>query len=130
MATRLNELEKQLAKQKDDEGLEKEMIKLKAELEINELAKALGAQTRSRLKFIEDGEKNSAFFLALEKSQATSNTMTSIVTGEGQKIKDQTSLLAEQVRFYKALYMEDTSLQNTEVTYIPDFLGTDAKPPI
>ena len=56
--------------------------------------------------------------------------MTSIVTGEGKKIKDQKSLLAEQVRFYKALYMEDTSLQNTEVTHIPDFLGTDAKLPI
>ncbi|WP_293688688.1 reverse transcriptase domain-containing protein, partial [Thiolapillus sp.] len=130
MATRLNELEKQLAKQKDNEGLEKEVIKLKAELEINELAKALGAQTRSRIKFIEEGEKNTAFFLALEKSKATSNTITSIVTEDGQQIKDQTSLLAEQVRFYKALYMEDTSLQNTEVTYIPDFLGTDAKLPI
>ena len=40
------------------------MIKLKAELEINDLAKALVAQTRSRIKFIEEGEKNSTFFLA------------------------------------------------------------------
>ena len=67
MATRLNELEKQLAKQKDDEGLEKEMIKLKAELEINQLAKVLGAQTRPRIEFIEEGEKNTAFLLALKK---------------------------------------------------------------
>ena len=105
MVTRLTELEKQLAKQKDSDGLEKEMIKLKAELEINKLAKALGAQTRSRIKFIEEGEKNTAFFLAFEKSKATSNAITSIVTEDGQQIKDQTSLLAEQVRFYKALYM-------------------------
>ena len=130
MATRLNELEKQLANQKDNEGLEKETIKLKAELEIKELAKALSVQTRSRIKFIEEGEKNTAFFLASEKSKSTSNTITSIVTEDGQQIKDQTSLLAEQVRFYKALYMEDTSLQNTEVTYNPDFIGTDAKLPI
>ena len=78
MATRLNELEKQLANQKDNEGLEKETIKLKAELEICEWAKTLGAQKRSRTKCIEEGEKNTAFFLALEKSTSTSNTITSI----------------------------------------------------
>ena len=68
MATRLNELEKQSeAKQKDNEGLEKETIKLKAELEINELAKALGAQTRSRIKFIEEGEKKHRILPCIRK---------------------------------------------------------------
>ena len=89
------------------------------------MAKALGAQTRSRIKFIEECEKNTAFFLALQKSKATRNTITSIVTEDGQQIKDQTSLLAEQVRFYKALYMEDASLQNTD--FFIFFLGTDRR---
>ena len=63
------------------------MRKLKAEFEINELAKALGAQTRSRIKFIEEGEKNTAFFLALDKSKATSNTITSIVIETDNRYK-------------------------------------------
>ena len=88
MATRLNEFEKQLAKQKDNEGLKKKKKrKLKAEFEINELAKALGVQTRSRIKFIEEGEKNTAFFLALYKSKATSNTITSNVIETDNRYK-------------------------------------------
>ena len=47
------------------------MIKLKTEQELNALATAQGAQKRPRVKYIEHGEKNTAYFLGLEKNQCS-----------------------------------------------------------
>ena len=39
------------------------------EMEIYAVQEAKGAQTRARAKFIEEGEKNTRYFLNLEKAQ-------------------------------------------------------------
>ena len=52
--------------------------KLKTQLGVLQLEKARGAQIRSREKWIEDGEKNTAYFLGLERTRTVSNTVTSL----------------------------------------------------
>ena len=129
LLTRLNEIEKLLGEHRHSPNLEHERMTIKTEIEINALAAAQGAQVRSRTKFIEEGEKNTAYFFALEKAKTTTNTITSVITDNGNLITEQASILKEQTRFYKTLYQADNDLQNTEDTYIADFLGTDTTHP-
>ena len=124
---KLTELEKTLAKQENPDLLA-EILKVKAELEISSLAAEQGAQIRSRIKFIEQGEKNTAYFLALEKTNASSNTITSIITENGHKLTEQNDILSQQTNFYRNLYQEDSTLLNTTDTDIYDFLGQNCTP--
>ena len=54
---RLNTLEKSLTVNPNDEGALKEVLNIKHQLEILAMEKARGAQIRSRMKWIENGEK-------------------------------------------------------------------------
>ncbi len=47
--------------------------------------KANGAQIRSRIKFFEEGEKNTKYFLSLEKSRQTRKASSSLVVN-GKRI--------------------------------------------
>ena len=96
---------------------------MKAELEISSLAAAQGAQPRSRTKFIEQGETNTAYFYA------ASNTITSITAENGQIFTTQNDILIQQTKVYKELYQEDPSLQNKSDKYISDFLGQNCTVP-
>ena len=70
MQLELNELDKHLSKNPLDKDNALKRENLKKDLEIIEMNVARGAQIRSRAIFIEHSEKNSAYFLGLEKSQS------------------------------------------------------------
>ena len=50
---------------------------------------ARGAQTRAGARFIEEGEKNTRYFLGLEKAPAAANTTTSLKTDDDNAITSQ-----------------------------------------
>ena len=87
------------------------------------MATAKGAQTRSRTKFIEDGENNTLYFLNLEKRNAANNTIATLTREDGSTTCSQVDVLEEQVNFYSTLYKEDTGLSNAHGSYITEFLG-------
>ena len=93
------------------------------------MATAKGAQTRSRTKFFEDGEKNTSYFLNLEKRNAANNTITAFTREDRSIACSQADVLEEQVNFYSTLYKEDTGLSNAHGSYITDFLGGNSIPP-
>lgn len=126
---RLNTLERAISIHPKDDKLKAEMVKLKTELEVFALAQAHGAQTRSRIKYIEEGEKNTAYFLNLEKANAANNTITVIQTEDGRTVTQQAEVLNEQVKFYSHLYKKDKEECRSNDKYITDFLGSDCKPP-
>ena len=130
LTTRLNEIEKDLSEEPNKENSVQEMIKIKKELELAHLTKVQGAQTRSRTKFIEEGEKNTAYFYALERTKSSNNTITSLTTEDGKVLHEQSEILKEQVNFYSNLYKENSTLHNTQETYIEDFLATDNEHPV
>ncbi|WP_419623992.1 hypothetical protein, partial [Thiolapillus sp.] len=123
LLAQLTQIEKEIPKCKNPKILLQQKTQIKAELEIHALAMARGAQTRARARFIEEGEKNTRYFLGLEKAQVAANTITSLKTDNENAITSQADLLHEQARFYSNLYQEDKDLQNTSDTYITDFLG-------
>ena len=59
---KLEESEKRLPANKDDQPLHAEVMRVKQELKLITIGKAKGAQIRSRIKWIEEGERNTAFF--------------------------------------------------------------------
>ena len=125
---KLNELENTL-KYQNNANFRAEIAKTKMKLELHAMSEAKGAQTRSRIKFIEDGEKNTAFFLNLEKRNAVNNTITTIKKEDGSIASSQKDVLAEQVNFYTELYKKDENLSNAHNTYITDFLGENCTIP-
>ena len=66
--------------------------------------KAKGAQIRSRIKWVEEGEKNTKFFLGLEKARQTRKNITALNDNKGKLIKEQSKILELERDYYITLY--------------------------
>ena len=72
---------------------------------------------RSRVRFAQEGEKCSKYFLNMEKRNYFSKNIRSLCTEDGNTITEQGSILKEQRKFYKVLYTKDPLVHfNLELT--------------
>ena len=97
--------------------------RVKMEMEIYAVQEAKGAQTRARAKFIEEGEKNTRYFLNLEKAQSNVKIMDRIKKGDGQVTTNQQEIIKEQVRFDSDRYRKTVDFQEPSAQAFSD--GTD-----
>ena len=81
--------------------------------------KAKGAQIRARVQWIEEGERNTAYFYGVEKSRQRSNTISHLEVG-GKTERDQSVLLQEIWQFYKDLYTSTEPKQEKIDKYLKD----------
>ncbi len=65
--------------------------------------KAKGAQIRSRAKWVEQGEKNTKYFLTLENKRQTNNIISCITNNKGKKLYNPKDFLDEGHYFYQTL---------------------------
>ena len=79
------------------------------EMEMYAVQEAKGAQTRA--KFIEKGEKNTIYFLNLEKAQLNVKIMNRIKKGDCQVTTKQQEIINEQVRCYSDKYRKTADFQ-------------------
>ncbi len=84
------------------------------ELEQIEISETHSHIFRSKIKWIEDGEKNSKFFLSLEKRNYT-NQLISQLNVNGKVIKDQKNIYNAQKNIYQNLYSE--ILNSNDISY-------------
>ena len=56
---------------------------------------------------MEKGEKNTKYFLGLEKRNSIRKSVFKLKTQNGKELTDESDILEEQVTFYKALYCEE-----------------------
>ena len=87
----------------EKERLHDKRIHAKQQLDLLYTNKAIGAQVRSRAKWIEEGETNSAYFLNLEKSRQAFNNIQSLKYKEKTSQND-TGILEICKDFYNNLY--------------------------
>ena len=109
----LEKLEQQLVLDADNEDVQNRVIGIKKKLELLSMEKARGAQIRARTKWVEEGEKNTKYFLGLEKHRAKSNVMTHVKNDSGVIVCKQSEILQEQVKFYSNLYSKSNT--NTDI---------------
>jgi hypothetical protein len=77
---------------------------LKLQLDIIELDKLHSAQIRSKEKWIQEGEKNTKFFLGLEKSRANCKLFPNIELDNSDIVFEQFDILKAQRDYYKNIY--------------------------
>lgn len=99
----LDELDKMLVN-KASEKLIAEKESLRRKVELYEIEQAKSAQVRSREKYIAEGEKNTRYFLSLEKARAGAKIMDRLKTGDGKILTNQSDILNEQHRFYSTMF--------------------------
>ena len=77
--------------------------------------KCKGAQVRSRSKWINEGEKNTKYFLNLEKRHQSSNVIKELKTQEGN-VNNDYEIIGEMCKFYETLYTsKDINDENIDI---------------
>ena len=120
----LNRLDSELAKYPQDKQLQKQRETICMKLEILERDKAQSAQTRARIKWIDEGERNTKYFLSLEKSKANAKIFPNLRI-ENKTLTNQFEILKAQKDYFENIYDTqhevvgeenmDSFLQNCEV---------------
>ena len=81
------------------------------------------AKIRSRIKYFEDGEKSTKFFLSTEKRNASDKTWNKIKCNDGTFKTDIHSILNEQVNFYRTLFTSN-GYSNIDAEYFLESVNT------
>lgn len=101
-----------------------EIDNVKNQLELLYKHKAHGALIRSRMKIVEEGEKNTKFFLKMENNNSQNKTIMQIQKSENEKslITDGNDILQELKLFYTDLYsqpeIQNTFIKSAEKTFL------------
>jgi exonuclease III len=111
---KLEEAEKQLCEHPHDAVLQNKVSQLLLQFDLHSIHEAKGAQTRARVKWIEEGERNNKYFLSLEKTKAINNTITSLVDSNGDIVTDQSKVRDAQYNYYKKLYSKKVVYANQQ----------------
>ena len=82
---------------------EYERKSIKNELDALYVMNAKGAQIRSRARYVEEGEKSTAFFLGLEKHRQKDNTL-KVIKYKNETYADTQGILDAVADFYDDLY--------------------------
>ena len=95
MKSRLKNLENAIVNSPNDKTLLNKIAVVKSDIEILELEKSRGAQIRSRIKYIEEGERCTKYFLSLEKCRSQVNTIKKLYSPDGSPLTDGDSIVDE-----------------------------------
>ena len=119
----LNDLDKILSTQPHCLVTLEKRDKTKMKLEVIELEKTRAAQVRSRANWIEYGERNNKFFLALEKIRAKAKIMEQIIDENGHVQNSQKDIHNSQRNFFAELYskkIEEDGIENKIFDFMQD----------
>ena len=117
----MNEYEARLPLSKEEDTL---WVNTKSDLEQKLLEKTKGIIFRSKVRWYEEGERNTKYFFALEKARYNAKTCYTLIGDDGQELTTSQEILEEQRRFYTELYQEDKdvhfSLENKYGVEVPE----------
>ena len=95
----------------ENEQVSQSIAQINSELERADNARTNSIIFRSKMRWTEAGERNSKMFFSLEKDNYMAKNMKCIITDCGKHIFDQKSILTEQTKFYKSLYIKKVQIQ-------------------
>ena len=89
-----------------NEAITNEFYQIKSQLEDIELGRARGIILRSQTQWVEEGEKNTSYFLRIEKQNFCNKLITKIKT-EKEVITNPKDILEEGRKYHMNLYSDD-----------------------
>ncbi len=99
-----------------NENSKQKLITLQSSLDNIYLSKAEGAYIRSRAKWIEEGERSSAYFCRLEKRRQERNAIRTLII-DNQECTDSNLISKEIFRFYRELYSSTYSPSDADAFF-------------
>lgn len=103
-----NELNIELDKLEDDKDRDTtNYLIIKKQLDQLEINKCKGAIIRSKVKYLTEREKSTAFFLAQEKRKQVKAIINDLTNEKGEKVSDITSILETVQTFYEKLFLSE-----------------------
>jgi exonuclease III len=122
--TQLNNLEKQINQDPTDDILE-QYNRHKKYIENYNDEKTNGAMLRSKVDWTEHGEKNTKFFLNLEKRNYNLKCITKLIDNEQKEITEAPEILKYEEEFYKTLYSSNKTAKEIRKTAKDNFMDKD-----
>ena len=97
---------------------ENEIDTLKRKIDLLYEEKAKGAQIRAREKWLEQGEKNTKYFLGLEKQRQAKSVIRNIKDETGSVVSEPSDVLKTIHNFYEKLYKSVNISKNEIDEYV------------
>ena len=113
LQSRINDLFKRAEAEPNNKHIICEIQSIRLRLRKIMQYKTKGAILRSKVRWYEDGERNTRYFYNLEKRNYEKKTIAKLKRSNGTVTNDQFEILQEQMEFYKALYTSATHLRNS-----------------
>ena len=116
LETKIQQKEDELIKSNYSKTIENERDSLAEELHNQVQKQNIGAQIRSRAKWVEQGEKGTKYFFNLEKENMAKNNIKALKRADGTYTKTETDIIEEGFSFYQTLYTkEETNIGDIEI---------------
>ena len=129
---REKELEQQLNKLQteivNNDTKYEEYVSYKTEWEELLNYKANGIKLRAKAKWTEEGEKNTKYFLNLDKRNANSNYIKKLIDKDNKEIVELKEIINEEVKYYKELYTSKVKTTSETKDIENDFLTDENIP--
>ena len=129
MYGKLNDTDSALAANPECVATQNQRDQVKIKTELFEQQKSRAAQVRARVKWVEEGEKNTKYFLNLEKSRANSKIMERVTEDKGRTFTKQVDIMNVQRDFFSNLYKKKIDKEGMEEK-ITTFMGNTTTPTI
>ena len=114
----------QVNSDKDNNNLLEELNLIEAELDNIHKLRTKGAILRSKIKWAEEGEKSTSYFLNLEKTQQCNKVITQLIV-ENNVISDTEDILNEEKKFYQTLYTETKNVAQEDINKFTSLLNIE-----
>ncbi len=104
-----------LVEEPTNDKLKAQLTKAQIELGVIENVSAEGARIRSKVNWIQNGEKSTKYFLNLEKHRGKQRGMIRLKKENGEIVTEQQEIMNEQVKFYRNLYKKKTNFDKQKL---------------
>ncbi len=88
--------------------------------------KTAGAVLRSKVRYYEEGETNTRYFLGLEKRKQSAKQITTLTDEHGNDSEDQNNIRTRCKSFYEDLYKTENCFQECEEEILSTFFNNNA----
>ena len=104
LQNKINELQLKLEKNPNNNQDQNELFAAKLRLQSIMHFKTKGAILRSKVRWYDEGERNTRYFYSLENRAQTKKTIDKLKVGDNAYIYNQFDILEEQKKFYESIY--------------------------